>query len=234
MSKKENKGMRSGLHYLVEFLVILLGITVSVTIEKNNAREYKRDVKDQGLKRILANLQQDSLDMEYNINVHLVSGASCQWMYDTRALMSEQHPDTVGRNCAICIQGQTIFVDNQEEYQTLQNSGLLEFIENDKLARALQGKYAQHDFIKKFEGYLIGFAERQYPTLFRCLSSTPDIAFYKMTPLRRWNGAEFGQPFLEQTLELASMHEMYIGLMQERLAQDEQLKAWIREEIGEE
>ena len=224
--------MRSGLHYLVEFLAILLGITVSVTIEKNNARDYKREVKDQGLTRILANLQQDSLDMEYNIGVHLVSGASCQWMYDHRSDISEQHPDTVGRNCAICIQGQTIFVDNQEEYQTLQNSGLFEFIENDQLARALQGKYAQHDFIKKIETYVIGFAEMQYPTLYRCLSSTPDIAFYKMTPLRRWNGVEFGQPFLEQTLELARMHEMYIKIMQERLAQDEQLKAWIREEIG--
>ena len=53
-----------------------------------------------------------------------------------------------------------------------------------------------------------------------------------MTPLRRWNGVEFGQPFLEQTLELASMHEMYIGLMQERLTQDEQLKAWITEEVS--
>ena len=48
MANKESKGMRSGLHYVVEFLVILLGITVSVTLEKNNAREYKREVKDQG------------------------------------------------------------------------------------------------------------------------------------------------------------------------------------------
>ena len=68
--------MRSGLHYVVEFLVILLGISVSVTIEKNNAREYKREVKDQGLTRILANLRQDSLDIRYNIGTHEVSQAS--------------------------------------------------------------------------------------------------------------------------------------------------------------
>ena len=42
---------------MLDFLVILLGITVSVTIEKNNAREYKREVKDQGLTRILANIE---------------------------------------------------------------------------------------------------------------------------------------------------------------------------------
>ena len=56
MSKQEKGGMRSAFHYIVEFAVILLGITVSVTIEKNNAREYKREVKDQGLTRILDNL----------------------------------------------------------------------------------------------------------------------------------------------------------------------------------
>ena len=67
MAKTESKGMRSWPHYVVEFLVILLGITVSVTIEKNNAREYKREVKDQGLTRILANIEQDSTDFVYNI-----------------------------------------------------------------------------------------------------------------------------------------------------------------------
>ena len=57
MAKTESKGMRSGLHYVVEFLVILLGITVSVTIEKNNAREYKENVKNQSLARILTNIE---------------------------------------------------------------------------------------------------------------------------------------------------------------------------------
>ena len=57
MANKESKGMRSGLHYVVEFLVILLGITVSVTIEKNNAREYKENVKNQSLARILTNIE---------------------------------------------------------------------------------------------------------------------------------------------------------------------------------
>ena len=49
--------MRSWPHYVVEFLVILLGITVSVTIEKNNAREYKENVKNQSLARILTNIE---------------------------------------------------------------------------------------------------------------------------------------------------------------------------------
>jgi len=38
--------MRHALHYFVEFLVILLGISVSVFIEKDNARVYKEEIKD--------------------------------------------------------------------------------------------------------------------------------------------------------------------------------------------
>ena len=121
--------MRNGQHYVVEVLVILLGITVSVTLEKNNARDYKREVMDQRLTRILANLRQDSLDLRYNIGVPEVSQASCQWMTEHRSPLNEQHPDSVGKHCAICIQAQTIFVDNPEEYRTLQHSGLLEFID---------------------------------------------------------------------------------------------------------
>ena len=234
MANKESKGMRSGLHYVVEFLVILLGITVSVTLEKNNAREYKREVKDQGLTRILANLRQDSLDIRYNIGTHEVSQASCEWMTEHRAVLDQQHPDSVGKHCAICIQAQTIFVDNQEEYRTLQHSGLLEFIENDELVRALQTKYAEHAFIKKLESYLLEFAAELHPDLFRCLSSRHDMPYFRKTPLRRWNGQEFGDPFLEQLVELATVHEMYNGLMLGRLEADAALGALIRSEIGAE
>ena len=154
MAKTENKGMRSVLHYVIEFLVILLGITVSVTIEKNNARQYKREVKDQGLTRILANIEQDSLDFVYNIRVHTEAEASCQWMVAHRDQLPEQHPDTIGKHCNRCIMGQTILVDNQEEYRTLQNSGLFEFIENDALARAMQNKYAEHTGLKAAEAFI--------------------------------------------------------------------------------
>ena len=62
--------MRSAFHYIVEFAVILLGITVSVMIEKNNAREYKENIKNQSLERILSNIRTDSVDFEFNISVH--------------------------------------------------------------------------------------------------------------------------------------------------------------------
>ena len=48
----------------------------------------------------------------------------------------------------------TIFVDNQEEYRGLQNSGLIELIENEAVVERLQQKYTVHEFMKKIEGYI--------------------------------------------------------------------------------
>ena len=234
MAKTESKGMRSGLHYVVEFLVILLGITVSVTIEKNNAREYKREVKDQGLTRILANIEQDSLDFVYNIGVHTEAEASCEWMLAHRNQLAEQHPDTVGQHCSLCIMGQTILVDNQEEYRTLQNSGLFEFIENDALARALQGKYAEHAFLKTAEAFTLDISTQSYPTFYRCLESYPGMPFSSIIPLRRWNGEEFDASFLEQLVEVSTYHGFQVSLMRNRLEKDAELGSLIRAEIGAE
>ena len=235
MAKTESKGMRSGLHYVVEFLVILLGITVSVTIEKNNAREYKREVKDQGLTRILANLHEDSVDLEFNIKVHAAAYESCRWMVEHRETISTEHPDSVGKHCSLCNAGQTLFVDNQEEYRTLQNSGLIELIENDELARALQSKYVQHQFMHRVEGLISVFARSQHPTYYRCMESYEGMEFFmNYIPYRRWNGEDFGAGFIEQLEDLSGGHRTYLREMRDRLERDAELAGWIREEIGAE
>ena len=226
--------MRNALHYVIEFLVILLGITVSVTIEKNSARKYKREVKDQGLTRILANIEQDSLDFVYNIGVHTKAKESCQWMIAHRDQMPEQHPDTIGKKCSLCIMGQTILVDNQEEYRTLQNSGLFEFIENDALARAMQNKYAEHTFLKTAEAFMLDASTKTYPTFYQCLESHPDIPFDGNIALRQWNGAPFGTPFFERLVDVSIHHGMLVRLMGDRLEKDAELGSLIRTEIGAE
>ena len=234
MAKTESKRMRSVLHYLIEFLVILLGITVSVTIEKNSARQYKREVKDQGLTRILANIEQDSLDFVYNIRVHTEAETSCRWMVTHRNQLPEQHPDTIGKHCNRCIMGQTILVDNQEEYRTLQNSGLFEFIENDALARAMQNKYAEHTGLKAAEAFMLDASTKTYPTFYRCLESHPDIPFDGNIVLRRWNGESFGAPFLERLVDISIHHGILARLMGDRLEKDAELGSLIRAEIGAE
>jgi len=233
MSKQQKGGMRSAFHYIVEFAVILLGITVSVMIEKNNAREYKENIKNQSLERILSNIRTDSVDFEFNISVHTPAAKSCSWVFDRRYNLEAEHPDSVGKHCSMCVMGQTIFLDNQEEYRTLQNSGLMELIENDTLARALQGKYVQHEFLHKIESTINESANTSMDTYFATMESTADMAYFKgYIPLKRWNGTPLPAAYLERLSSLQFMHDMYAERMAARKKRDAQLTAWTRAEIG--
>ncbi len=233
MSKQQKGGMRSAFHYIVEFAVILLGITVSVMIEKNNAREYKENIKNQSLERILSNIRTDSVDFEFNISVHTPAAKSCSWVFDRRYNLEAEHPDSVGKHCSMCVMGQTIFLDNQEEYRTLQNSGLMELIENDTLARALQGKYVQHEFLHKIESTINESANTSMDTYFATMESTADMAYFKgYIPLKRWNGTPLPAAYLERLSSLQFMHDMYAERMAARKERDAQLTAWTRAEIG--
>ena len=233
MANKESKGMRSWPHYVVEFLVILLGITVSVTIEKNNAREYKENVKNQSLARILTNIRQDSIDFNFNIAVHEPAHRSCTWMLERRDRLAEEHPDSVGRHCSMCVMGQTIFVDNQEEYRTLQNSGLMELIENDSLARALQGKYVEHEFLRKIENSINESANISIEQYFSTMETTPDMEYHMgYIPLKRWTGEPLPAAYLERIGMLQFWHEAYAIRMGRRQARDAELSRWIRTEIA--
>lgn len=225
--------MRSIFHYIAEFLVILLGITVSITIEKNNAKEYKEKIKNQSLARILNNIHTDSLDFEFNMNVHKPAAESCAWMFERRGNLTQEHPDSVGKHCSLCIMGQTIFVDNQEEYRTLQNSGLMELIENDKLARALQAKYVEHEFLRKIEGGINDYTNTGIDVYFGSMETPQDMAYFlNYIPLKTWNGTELETAYFERISSIGFLHNMYATRMRNRLTRDTELTQWILTEIG--
>ena len=234
MSKQQTGGTRSALHYIIEFAVILLGISISVYIEKNNAREYKESVKNQSLARILSNIRTDSVDFEFNIAVHEPAAESCAWLYDRKDNLEQANPDSVGKHCSMCIMGQTIFVDNQEEYRTLQNSGLMELIENDTLARALQHKYVQHEFMRKIETYIKDATLPQHSLFYDCMETPENAKAHKgYITLRRWNGKPLSPSFLERMSDIGTFHREYSASIRRRMKNDDQLTTWIREEIGE-
>ena len=65
--------------------------------------------------------------------------------------MSAYSRDTIGFHLSRAINITTYFVDNQEEYKTIQSSGYIEYIENESLVKALQEKYVQHKVMKFIE-----------------------------------------------------------------------------------
>ena len=136
--------------YLFEFIVIFFGISVSFQFDKYNQEIQKKTLKNQSLNRILKNIQVDMNDLVFNLNIHTIGIESINWILDN---YSNEKIDRVkfGKELTNSIFSNTIFVDNQEEYRSLQNSGLIEKIENDSLVYNLQNKYSSHFFYKKIE-----------------------------------------------------------------------------------
>lgn len=144
------------LKYALEFIVIVLGISLSFYVEKLNAKNYKENLKNQSLKRILKNIEVDTGDFEFNINALKKAIYSGNWLISNFEGLKNQPKDSIGFHLNRAVYYNTIFVDNQEEYRSLQNSGLIEIIENEDLVQSLQKKYITHEFMKKIESVLLG------------------------------------------------------------------------------
>lgn len=143
------------LKYSLEFLVIVMGISISFLIEKRNAKDYQEELKNQSLKRIIKNIEVDIIDLKYNINVNTIASNATDWLVKNNDNYSNISKDSIGIYLNNAILSNTVFVDNQEEYRALQNSGLIELIENEKAVTALQNKYIYHEFYKKIEDVIL-------------------------------------------------------------------------------
>ena len=143
------------LKYSLEFLVIVMGISISFFIEKRNAKDYQEELKNQSLKRIIKNIEVDLIDLKFNIKLNTIATNATNWLVKNNTNYSNISKDSVGIYLNNAILLNTVFVDNQEEYRALQNSGLIELIENEKAVTALQNKYIYHGFYKKIEDIII-------------------------------------------------------------------------------
>ena len=141
--------------YSLEFLVIVMGISISFLIEKRNPKDYQEELKNQSLKRIIKNIEVDIIDLKYNINVNTIASNATDWLVKNNDNYSNISKDSIGIYLNNAILSNTVFVDNQEEYRALQNSGLIELIENEKAVTALQNKYIYHEFYKKIEDVIL-------------------------------------------------------------------------------
>jgi len=141
--------------YSLEFLVIVMGISISFLIEKRNAKDYQEELKNQSLKRIIKNIEVDIIDLKYNIDVNTIASNATDWLVKNNDNYSNISKDSIGIYLNNAILSNTVFIDNQEEYRALQNSGLIELIENEKAVTALQNKYIYHEFYKKLEDIIL-------------------------------------------------------------------------------
>jgi len=218
--------------YVLEFIVIVVGISLSFYVEKLNETNYKENLKNQSLKRILKNIEVDTDDFEFNSNAIKKATESANWII--KKDLKKQSNDSIGFHLNRAIYYNTIFVDNQEEYRSLQNSGLIEIIENEDLVVDLQKKYIVHEFMKKIEEAIINKSEKF------------DEFIYNNTQYKSLNVDELGLPYdrtfignkeipnyiKEMISDLMFYRNFYLGRIKSRRKLDEKLIEEILSEIN--
>ena len=222
------------LKYSHEFLVIVISISISFFIEKRNAKDYQEELKNQSLKRIIKNIEVDLIDLKYNIKVNTIATNATNWLVKNNTNYSNISKDSIGIYLNNAILLNTIFVDNQEEYRALQNSGLIELIENEKAVTALQNKYMRHEFYKKIEDIII--EETSFLSDF----------LYENTLLKSQNKNEYGYTYdrvyltknkiphkvIERLKQKASFHSYYADLIKYRIKNDSLLIEYLKTETN--
>ena len=125
-------------------------------------------------------------------------------------------------------------MENEEEYRALQNSGLIELIRSDSLVQELQTKYAKHEFIKNFETTFNERANRELPALYGHFVTQPGAGrLMDFAVMRTWDGTPLEGSFFELVQDIVVFRDLFLPIMEERKAADEQLIRWISAEVGE-
>jgi hypothetical protein len=221
------------LRYLLEFLVIVLGISLSFYLEKRNALEYQQDLKNQSLSRINKNLKVDLRDLDYNRKAHAIASESIDWIITNHPQYTRLSKDSLGKHLSNAITISTIFVDNQEEYRALQNSGLIELIELEEVVTALQNKYIYHEFYKKIEEESMVFVKDMRDYLYENTILTND----KSNELGFSEGRVFvgdeniPTPIIERLKDKKWFHDYYRKAIVNRMKKDSALIVLIEKEI---
>ena len=219
--------------YSLEFLVIVLGISISFYLKNNRENQYKEGLKKQSLSRIINNIKIDNSDFKYNLNAHSEAIKSCNWIIQNKANLSNFSKDSIGYHLGYGITVNTLFLDNQEEYRTLQNSGLIELIDNQVLVTKIQNKYIQNDFYKKIENRIgvtvMNLSDFRYNNT-RYLSNKTNYLDYR-NDITYTGDLQIPQNIIEKIKEKLYLHEYYISIIKNGLKSGKLLIDLIKGEI---
>ena len=219
--------------YLFEFIVIVIGVSISFYAENYNDSLNKIQLKNQSLNRILENLKVDNHDNRWNYKAHSESLISSEWILSNRNNLSDYSRDTIGFHLSRAINIITYFVDNQEEYKTIQSSGYIEYIENESLVKGLQEKYVRHKVMKFIEGEIRSKAKVLADFEFKNSKINNDsryMGFYLIN--KRYIGdLEIPNEIYNRIIEKASFQKIYLSQIKGRIQRDSILANEINKEI---
>lgn len=219
--------------YLFEFFVIVVGVSISFYVENYNEAMKKEKLKNQSLSRILENIKVDKNDNKWNYNAHNESLKSTGWLLKNRSNLKAFSRDSIGFHLSKAINFITYFIDNKEEYKTIQSSGYIEFIQNENLVKSLQSKYVQHNFMKIIEEEIRRKAKILADFEFKNSKIKSDSMYMNSYLVDKTYTGSFEMPneIYERLIEKAQYQKMYLGIINRRLKRDSLLVVEIEKEI---
>jgi len=220
--------------YLIEFLVIFFGITISFYWEKQNALSYKEELKNASLTKIKQNILYEKDDFELNLGVHNDAVKAIYNLYEFDKYDNIKYKDSLSDYLFKSLEYNTILVENTEEYTSLKNSGLIELIENQEIVTLLQNKYSNHKFIKEIEYIILrDFTPelRDFVSRNTKYNLEGQKYFGIMEPKKYLSKNKIPQYILEKFMNKAQYHKTYVMYVDRQLEMDSEIIKKINNEI---
>lgn len=222
------------IRYLLEFLVIVCGISISFYIEKSNLNSYNEKLKNISLKKIYKNLSQDIDDLEYNLMLHQDAAFSGQQIINRGGYLFKNQKDSLGYHLSLITSGVTFFLDNSEEYSGMKNSGLIELIENQDLVSSLQTRYAETKiFIVIDEIFTSAYSKLKEYTFKKISNDRMQYPkFYGPLTYGSYIGDKpIDTETMNYIIEKTGMHDFYLEVMKIRIEEDKKIIKLIADEL---
>ena len=137
--------------YLLEFLVIVLGTSLSFYLENRSTINHMEKLQNEALSKLKSSTYHDIEDHYFNLEEHQNTFKATENILKREEEGYNTNKDSLGFYLLATGKLKTVFVENTEEYNALKNSGLMEVVENDLRVLLPQEKYFRHNFLKEIE-----------------------------------------------------------------------------------
>ena len=159
----------------IEFIAVFLGLGLSLWVDEYlNEKEFKEQ-NFITLQRLYHNLENDSTDINWNINTVTQKIKSASWV---EKWCDEGMP--YNDSSSIYISGLAItklFLNNVEEYNSLKSSGKMGLLNNDELIKALHDYYSYIPGVKLSDEILTDLSNKEFIPFMRDYAD--DIGYNK-------------------------------------------------------
>lgn len=221
--------------YLLEFIVIVTGISISFYVEKQNAINYKEELKVESLKKLKNNLYLELDGLHYDYKVHSKAKDFSDIVYLRGPDLYKKDKDSLGFYLSFIKDAGTVFVENDEEYSALINSGLIELIENRKLVSLLQEKYSNQTWYKKNNDLMLEMylKDESFNKFFESKNRRKHKNMIGYWTSFKVNMRYLNDVEINKVSQIGSAHSFYASLMTRAIKQDSLIISEIEKELGD-